>query len=37
MFSKLLKYTLSLFMMEGNVIFGVDAEVIHVDFQPFLS
>ena len=37
MFLKLLKYMLSLFMMEGNVVFGVDAEVIHVDFQPFLS
>ena len=24
-------------MMEGNVVFSVDAEVVHVDFQPFLS
>ena len=37
MFSKSLKYMPSLFMVEGNVVFSVDAEVIHVDFQPFLS
>ena len=23
-------------MVEGNVVFGVDAQVIHVNFQPFL-
>ena len=24
-------------MMEGNVVFSADAEIVHVDFQPFLS
>ena len=36
MFSKLLKYMSSSFMMEGYVVFSVDAKVVHVDFQPFL-
>ena len=25
----------SLFMMEGEVVFGVDTDVIHINFQPF--
>ena len=37
MFPKSLKYTPSAFVMEGNIVFSVNAKVIHVDFQPFLS
>ena len=36
MFSKSLEYTSGAFMMEGDVIFGMDSHVIHVDFKPLL-
>ena len=32
MFLKSLKYLLGSFMMEGNVIFSVNAKIVHVDF-----
>ena len=35
MFLKLLEYMPHSFMMEIWVVLGVDAEVIHVDLQPF--
>ena len=37
MFPKSLKYTPSAFVMEGNIVFSVNAKIVHVDFQPFLS
>ena len=33
----MLEYPSSAFMMESNIIFGVDPKIVHVDFQPFLS
>ena len=36
MFSESLEHTLGALMMEGDVIFGVDSHVIHVDFKPLL-
>ena len=35
MFSEALEYMLSMFVMEGYIILGVDSHVIHVDFKPF--
>ena len=37
MFMKLKQNTLSMFMVECKVTLGVNAQVIHVDFQPALS
>ena len=37
MLSKVLKYLLSVLMVEGNIILGVDSKVIHVDFQLLFS
>ena len=37
MFSQSLKNTASLFMVEGKVIFGVDTDVVHINFQPLFS
>ena len=37
MFSKSLEYSSRSFMVKNQVIFGVDAKIVHVDFQPFLS
>ena len=34
MFPKLLEYTPHSFVMETQVVLGVDAEVVHVDLQP---
>ena len=36
MFSKSLEHTSGALMMEGDVIFGMDSHVIHVDFKPLL-
>ena len=36
MFLKSLEYLPGVFMMKGDVIFGVDPQVIHVDLYPFL-
>ena len=36
MFSESLEHTSGALMMEGNIIFGVDSHVIHVDFKPLL-
>ena len=36
MFSESLEHTSGALMMEGDVIFGVDSHVIHVDFKPLL-
>ena len=35
MFSESLEHTSGALMMEGDVIFGVDSHVIHVDLKPF--
>ena len=35
MFPELLENSLSLFVMQGEIVLGVDAHVIHVDFEPF--
>ena len=36
MFSESLEHMSGALMMEGDVVFGVDFHVIHVDFKPFL-
>ena len=36
MFSESLEPTSGALMMEGDIIFGVDSHVIHVDFKPLL-
>ena len=35
MFSESLEDSASSFVMEGEIILGVNAHVIHVDFEPF--
>ena len=34
MFSKTLKDTTNMFMMEGESAIGVNAKIVHIDFQP---
>ena len=36
MFPESLEHTSGVLMMEGDVIFGVDSHVVHVDLQPLL-
>ena len=37
MLSESLEHTSGVLMMEGDIIFGVDSHVIHVDFKPLLQ
>ena len=36
MFLEALKYPLSVLMMEGHIVLGVDSQIVHVNLQPFL-
>ena len=37
MFLKVLEDFSGSFVMEGEIILGVDAHVVHIDLKPFLS
>ena len=37
MFLKSLEYSSSALMVEGDIVLSVDAKIIYVDLQPFLS